>query len=86
MAVNISCKTGESSVASAAAVHVAAVAPALAWGLTVTSSGLAEDVALEPLRVENGHVEVPERPGLGIEVDERRLRRCQQEFTTRKVA
>ena len=86
MAVNISCKTGESSVASAAAVHVAAVAPALAWGLTVTSSGLAEDVAVEPLRIENGHVEVLERPGLGIEVDERRLRRYQQEFTARKVA
>jgi muconate cycloisomerase len=80
MAVNISCKTGESSVASAAAVHVAAVAPALAWGLTVTSSGLAEDVAVEPLHIENGHVEVPERPGLGIEVDERRVRRCQQDF------
>ena len=34
MRVNISCKTGESSVASAAAMHAAAVAPAIAWGLT----------------------------------------------------
>ncbi len=84
MQVNISCKTGESSVASAAAVHVAAVAPAIAWGLTVTSPGLAEDVVVEPLRVANGHVEVPSGPGLGIEVDERRVRRCQQEF--RRVA
>jgi len=80
MSVNISCKTGESSIASAAAVHVAAVAPAIAWGLTVTNQGLAEDVAIEPLRVEQGHVEVPERPGLGIEVDERRVRHCAQEF------
>jgi len=80
MQVNISCKTGESSVASAAAVHVAAVAPALAWGLTVTSPGLAEDVVVEPLAVEYGHVEVPERPGLGVEVDERRVRRRQQGF------
>ena len=86
MKVNISCKTGELSIASMAAVHVAAVAPALDWGLTVTSPGLAEDVAAAPLCVENGHVEVPERPGLGIEVDERRVRRCQQEFTARKVA
>ena len=84
MQVNISCKTGESSVASAAAVHVAAVAPAIAWGLTVTSPGLAEDVVVEPLRIANGHVEVPSGPGLGIEVDERRVRRCQQEF--RRVA
>jgi muconate cycloisomerase len=86
MRVNISCKTGESSLASAAAVHVAAAAPALDWGLTVTSQGLAEDVAVEPLRIEDGHVEVPERPGLGIEVDERRVRRWQHEFTARKVA
>jgi muconate cycloisomerase len=80
MRVNISCKTGESSVASAAALHVAAVVPAIAWGLTVTSPGLAEDVAVEPLRVEHGHVEVSDRPGLGIEVDERRVRHAQQEF------
>ena len=86
MKVNISCKTGESSIASAAATHVAAAVPALDWGLTVTNPGLAEDVAVEPLAVERGHVEVPERPGLGIEVDERRVRRWQQEFSARKVA
>jgi L-alanine-DL-glutamate epimerase-like enolase superfamily enzyme len=86
MKVNISCKTGESSVASAAALHLASVAPDLAWGLTLTNSGLAEDVTAEPLRIERGHVEVPGRPGLGIEVDERRVRRSQQEFATRKVA
>ena len=80
MPVNISCKTGETSIASAAAAHVAAVAPELAWGLTVTNQGLAEDVAVDALRIEQGHVEVPERPGLGIEVDERRVRRCQQDY------
>jgi L-alanine-DL-glutamate epimerase-like enolase superfamily enzyme len=86
MKVNISCKTGESSVASAAALHLAAVVPDLAWGLTLTNSGLAEDVTAAPLRIERGHVEVPGGPGLGIEVDERRVRRSQQEFATRKVA
>ena len=86
MKVNISCKTGESSVASAAALHLAAVVPDLAWGLTVTNGGLAEDVTAEPLRIERGHVEVPDGPGLGIEVDERRVRRSQQEAATRKVA
>jgi muconate cycloisomerase len=86
MKVNISCKTGESSIASAAATHVAAAVPALDWGLTVTNPGLAEDVAVEPLAVERGHVDVPERPGLGVEVDERRVRRWQQEFSARKVA
>jgi muconate cycloisomerase len=80
MQVNISCKTGETSLASAAAAHVAAVAPQIAWGLTVTSGGLAEDITTAPLRIDAGHVEVPERPGLGVDVDERRLRRRQQEF------
>src|SRR5271167_1052106 len=78
MKVNISCKTGESSVGSAAALHLAAVIPEIAWGLTLTSPALAEDVVTEPLAIRNGHAEVPDRPGLGIEVDERRVRRCQQ--------
>jgi L-alanine-DL-glutamate epimerase-like enolase superfamily enzyme len=57
--------------------------PALAWGLTLTNSGLAEDVVREPLRIEAGHADVPEGNGLGVEVDEQRLRRGQQ---TRMVA
>lgn len=84
MHVNISCKTGETSLASAAAIHVAAVAPEIAWGLTVTSAGLAEDVATVPLRIEGGHVGVPQSPGLGIEIDENRIRRCAQQL--RRVA
>ncbi|HEX4043704.1 MAG TPA: enolase C-terminal domain-like protein [Xanthobacteraceae bacterium] len=84
MRINISCKTGESSVASAAAAHVATTVPDLAWGLTVTNLGLAEDVAVEPLAVVQGHVEAPERPGLGVEVDEHRVRRRQRDF--RRVA
>jgi muconate cycloisomerase len=84
--VNISCKTGESSIASAAAVHLAAVIPTLAWGLTVTNTGLADDVTGQPLEIKHGHVELLDRPGTGIDVDERRVRRYQQEFTARKVA
>jgi L-alanine-DL-glutamate epimerase-like enolase superfamily enzyme len=86
MKVNISCKTGESSVASAAALHLAAVVPELAWGLTVTSLGLADDVAVAPLRIDDGHIDVLDRPGLGIEVDEHRVRRYQREFAARKAA
>lgn len=83
MKVNISCKTGESSIASAAALHIAATAPALGWGLTLTSSGLAEDAVREPLPIEGGHARVPENIGLGVEADEQRLRGGQQ---TRMVA
>jgi len=86
MQVNISCKTGESSIASAAALHAAAVIPVIAWGLTVTSPGLAEDLVAEPLRVDGGHLDVLDRPGLGVEVDERRVRRWQRAFAARKVA
>ena len=84
MKVNLSCKTGESSIASAAALHLAATVPALAWGLTLTNSGLAEDVTGAPLCIEAGHVVVPDRPGLGIEVDETRVRR--PESGARRVA
>jgi muconate cycloisomerase len=86
MQINISCKTGESSVASAAALHVASVVPAIAWGLTITSPGLADDVVAEPLRVDAGHIMVLDRPGLGVEVDERRVRQWQQAAAARKVA
>ena len=86
MNLNISCKTGETSVASAVAMHVAAAVPSLAWGLTITSPGLAEDIVADPLRVEGGHLTVLDRPGLGVEVDERQVRRWQQELTARKVA
>jgi muconate cycloisomerase len=75
MAINISCKTGESSVACAAALHVATVVPEVAWGLTLTHGGLAEDTAAQPLPTARGHVESLDRPGLGIEIDEACLRR-----------
>jgi len=75
MSVNISCKTGESSVACAAALHVAAVIPNIAWGLTLTHTGLAEDVAAAPVPTAKGHVENLDRLGLGVDVDEDRVHR-----------
>lgn len=86
MKVNISCKTGESSVASAAVLHLAAATPELGWGLTLTNGGLAEDVVREPLRIEAGHAVVPEGSGLGVEVDEHRLRCAQEATGVRMVA
>jgi L-alanine-DL-glutamate epimerase-like enolase superfamily enzyme len=75
MSVNISCKTGESSIACAAALHIASVIPDLAWGLTLTHTGLAEDVAVSPIQTAKGHVDGFDRPGLGVDVDEDRVRR-----------
>jgi muconate cycloisomerase len=75
MKVNISCKTGESSLACAAALHAAAVVPEIAWGLTLTHAGLAADVTPHPLSLAHGSVDVVDRPGLGIDVDEACVRR-----------
>jgi L-alanine-DL-glutamate epimerase-like enolase superfamily enzyme len=77
MRVNVSCKTGESSVGCAAALHIASVIPNVAWGLTLTHTGLADDVVTDPIWAERGYANVPDRPGLGVEVDEDRVRRYQ---------
>jgi L-alanine-DL-glutamate epimerase-like enolase superfamily enzyme len=84
--VNVSAKTGESSIACAAALHIAAALPAIAWGLTPTNQGLADDVTARPIRIERGHVEVSDRPGLGIDVDEERVRRYRRDIAVRQVA
>jgi len=86
MSVNISCKTGESSVACAAALHVASVIPNIAWGLTLTHTSLAEDVTAQPVPTDKGHVESLDRPGLGVDVDEDRVRRHRVQIATRNVA
>jgi L-alanine-DL-glutamate epimerase-like enolase superfamily enzyme len=86
MSVNISCKTGESSVACAAALHVASVIPNIGWALTLTHLGLAEDVARSPLPTGKGFAESLDRPGLGIDVDEDRVSRHRVPIAARSVA
>jgi L-alanine-DL-glutamate epimerase-like enolase superfamily enzyme len=86
MNVNISCKTGESSIACAAALHVASVIPNIAWGLTLTHAALAEDVTAQPIPTARGHVESLVRPGLGIDVDEGRVRHHRVPIATRNMA
>jgi muconate cycloisomerase len=86
MRVNISCKTGESSVAGAAALHAACVVPNVAWALTLTHGGLAEDVSNEPLASAQGYAACLDRPGLGIDVDEERVRRHRATIAVRDVA
>jgi muconate cycloisomerase len=73
MHVNLAGKIADSSVASAAIVHLGAALPQLDWDVSVTCQYLAEDIAREPIRITNGHARLPDRPGLGIEVDESRL-------------
>jgi muconate cycloisomerase len=86
MSVNVSCKTGESSVACAAALHIAAVIPNIAWALTLTHTALSEDVTAHPISTGHGHVEILNRPGLGIEVDEHRVHRHRVPIAIRNIA
>ena len=86
LSVNVSAKTGESSIACAAAMHIAAALPQIAWGLTLTNEGLADDVTARPIRIERGHVTISDAPGLGIEVDEERVRRYRRDLPVRQVA
>jgi muconate cycloisomerase len=86
MQVNVSCKTGESSIAGAAALHIAAVIPEITWGLTLTNAGLGDDVTPHPIRIRNGCADVLDRPGLGIDVDEDCVLRHRVEIAARRAA
>ncbi|MGZ3361039.1 MAG: hypothetical protein ACXU84_17060, partial [Xanthobacteraceae bacterium] len=58
----------------------------IAWGLTLSNEGLSDDATARPIRIERGHVEVSDRPGLGIDVDEDRVRRYRRDVAVRQVA
>ncbi|MBI1397245.1 MAG: hypothetical protein GC151_14830 [Betaproteobacteria bacterium] len=74
MRVNLACKVAESSVAAAAVMHLAAALPGLAWGVSLSNQYLTEDLVSDPVTVVAGHARVPEGPGLGVTVDEDRVR------------
>src|SRR5258705_8985482 len=48
MAVNVSCKTGESSIACAARLHIAAALAQIPGGLTPSHEGVSADVTARP--------------------------------------
>jgi L-alanine-DL-glutamate epimerase-like enolase superfamily enzyme len=65
------------SVATAAATHMAAAwnGPLLEGPFAVGIANLADDVATEPIRMEGKDVRVSDAPGLGITLDEEKLKR-----------
>lgn len=67
----------ETGIACTAGAHMIAATPNISLGCEFYQPGyyLTEDLLAEPFVVENGQVIVPTKPGLGIEVDEDRLRR-----------
>jgi muconate cycloisomerase len=68
--VNVAAKIAESSIASAAAVHLACAVPNIDWGVSLTHFYLAADLVKAPLALGAGTVALPDGPGLGVEVDE----------------
>jgi muconate cycloisomerase len=77
LAINVAAKVAESSLASAAASHVAAAIKNFEWGLSLTQIYLEHDPVLDPLQFKDGTVSVPQAPGLGVTVDEDALRTYQ---------
>jgi muconate cycloisomerase len=80
MKVNLACKMAETGIAAAAMLHVAAAVPALDWGVSLTHTYLAAELLARPLDLDRGHAAVPEGAGLGVEVDEARVRRYAREI------
>ena len=79
LSVNIAAKIAESSISSAAALHLACAVPKADWGVSLSHFYLAEDIVKRPPPLADGLVALPEGPGLGVEVDEAAVAR----FTTR---
>ena len=68
--INVAARIAESSIGTAAVVHLACAVPNVDWGVSLTNFYLAEDVVRRSLAIRDGVVALPDGPGLGIEVDE----------------
>jgi L-alanine-DL-glutamate epimerase-like enolase superfamily enzyme len=75
MKVNLACKMAETGIASSAMTHIAAAIPTLDWGVSLTHTYLTEDLIKRPLDLSGGHVALTAGPGIGLEVDEAKVRR-----------
>ncbi len=68
-------KVAESSIATAALVHLAVAVRDLQYGVGITNHYLRDDLVADPIRPVGGHVRAPDGPGLGVAVDADRLAR-----------
>ena len=78
LSINVAAKVAETSLASAAAAHVAVAIRNFDWGLSLTQIYLEHDPVHNAMRIENGCVAPPPGQGLGIEVDDTALRHFQR--------
>ncbi|MEJ0075301.1 MAG: enolase C-terminal domain-like protein [Alphaproteobacteria bacterium] len=68
--INVAAKIAESSIGTAAAVHLACAVPNVDWGVSLTNMYLAEDIVRHPIAIADGKVNLPAGYGLGVDVDE----------------
>jgi muconate cycloisomerase len=73
--INVAAKIAESSIGTAAAVHLACAVPNVDWGVSLTNFYLAEDIVKKPIALGGGAVMLPGGHGLGVEVDEAAVER-----------
>jgi len=66
--------TGELGIATAAVVHLAAAIPSMVHANQTVLHLLEGDVVQTPFRMADGYVDVPDKPGLGVDLDEGRVR------------
>ena len=69
MKIIVAAKVAESSIASAAIMHLASVIPSVEWGVSLTHPYLAVDLVKQPLELKDGKSFLGNKPGLGIDVD-----------------
>lgn len=78
--------TGEAGIATAVYLHLAASLPSLPHAMDSHYHHQTMDVIAEPHVYVNGEMAVPEGPGIGVEIDEEKLRHLERLFETRAVA
>ena len=77
--VNLASKFAETGISTAAILQLAAAVPQVEWGVAFSSQHLTDDILKTPHVFKDGHIDVPLGPGLGIEVDEGKVRRYARE-------
>lgn len=74
LSINLAGKIAETSIAAAANVHCAAAIGETAFGTSPGNQGIAMDVTDRPVAVVDGTIALPSGPGLGIDVNEEKVR------------
>jgi muconate cycloisomerase len=77
MEINLAGKIAETSIASAAVLQLSAALREVNWGISPSHLYLAEDVVDKPIEPIEGIYSIPDQVGLGVEVNESKLKRFQ---------